>query len=254
MSQAGDFKPEDFGIRLSSVIDPRYVMKQAIGTGVEVGALKTVLTVGPDLVSVILEVVKNGDLDETLLKELGIEGVIAMSSGFVEGSVSRIIVTMCKEGLLGEALKAAPSDVVGALVFLTIEAMVEGYSLVNGTITPTEYGCLLADKSLITALAIPTTALMLTVLPATKLFILIGSFAGGMVAATGYILAKEVVLEIADGGGFEAFVPTGALKGISSLRNEIAEINLTEQLSNLKEFTVSTAKTGYIYVKSKFTT
>lgn len=250
LSQKGEFKPEDFRVSLSTVIDPRYVMKQAIGTGVEVGVLRTVFTVGPDLVSVVLEAVKEGNVDESILKELGIEGAVAMSEGFVEGSLSRIIATMCKEGLLGEALKSAPSDVVGALVFLTIEAMIEGYSLVKGSITPLEYGCLMADKSLITALAIPTSALMLSILPATKLFMLIGCFAGGIIAATGYTLMKEVVLEVADGGGFEAFVPVGTAKGITSLKEEIAAINLREQFSNLKEFTISTVNSGYIKVKS----
>lgn len=250
LSQRGEFKPEDFHVSLSTVIDPRYVMKQAMGTGLEVGVLKTVFTVGPDLVSVVLDAAKSGNIDETQLKELGIDGMIAMSEGFVEGSVSRIIVTMCKEGLLGEALKSAPSDVVGALVFLTIEAMIEGYSLVKGTITPTEYGCLMADKSLITALAIPTSALMLSILPATKLFMLIGCFAGGIIAATGYTMAKEVVLEVIDGGGFEAFAPAGTAKGIPSLKEKIAAIDLKEQFSNLKEFAVSTVNSGYIRVKS----
>ena len=250
LSQRGEFKPEDFHVSLSTVIDPRYVMKQAMGTGLEVGVLKTVFTVGPDLVSVVLDAAKSGNIDETQLKELGIDGTIALSEGFVEGSVSRIIVTMCKEGLLGEALKSAPSDIVGALVFLTIEAMIEGYSLVKGTITPTEYGCLMADKSLITALAIPTSALMLSILPATKLFMLIGCFAGGIIAATGYTVAKEVVVEVIDGGGFEAFAPAGTAKGISSLKEKIAAIDFKEQFSNLKEFTVSTVNSGYIRVKS----
>ena len=66
LSQKGEFKPEDFRVSLSTVIDPRYVMKQAIGTGVEVGLLKTVFTVGPDLVSVVLEAIKEGNIDEAM--------------------------------------------------------------------------------------------------------------------------------------------------------------------------------------------
>ena len=81
------------------------------------------------------------------MTDTGLEGVVAMSSGFVEGSVSRIVVTMCKSGALGEALGEAPADVVGSLVFLTIEAIISGYSFAKGDISAEEYGCLLTDAS-----------------------------------------------------------------------------------------------------------
>lgn len=249
LSQNGEFKPEDFGITVSQVITPKYVMKQAVGTGLEVGLLKTVFTVGPDLVSILVEAVKNGDLDEKALEETGVEGAIAMSEGFVEGSVSRVVVTLCKEGVLGTSLKNASPNVIGAIVFLTIEAMISGYSLAKGNITAEEYGCLMADKTLITALAIPTTALMLSVLPGTKLFLLIGCFAGGVIASTGYTIGKEAVMEFADGGGFEAIVPVGLATPLSSLKATVANLNLSDQLSNLKDFAVSTASDGYFKVK-----
>lgn len=249
LSQNGEFKPEDFGITVSQVITPKYVMKQAVGTGLEVGLLKTVFTVGPDLVSILVEAVKNGDLDEKALEETGVEGAIAMSEGFVEGSVSRVVVTLCKEGVLGASLKNASPNVIGAIVFLTIEAMISGYSLAKGNITAEEYGCLMADKTLITALAIPTTALMLSVLPGTKLFLLIGCFAGGVIASTGYTIGKEAVMEFADGGGFEAIVPVGLATPLSSLKATVANLNLSDQLSNLKDFAVSTASDGYFKVK-----
>ena len=249
LSQNGEFKPEDFGITVSQVITPKYVVKQAVGTGLEIGLLKTVFTVGPDLISILVEAVKSGDLDEEALEETGIEGAVAMSEGFVEGSVSRVVVTLCQEGVLGEALKNASPNVVGALVYLTIEAMITGYSLAKGEITTEEYGCLMADKTMITAIAVPTTALMLSILPGTKLFLLIGCFAGGMIASTGYTLGKEAVMEFVDGGGFEAIIPTGIADPISSAKTAVSNLKLSEQLSNLKEFAVTTASNGFIKVK-----
>ena len=252
LSQKGEFAPEDFGITLSQAISPMYVLKQAMGTGLQVGVLKTVFTVGPDLVSIIAEAIKTGAIDEETLKETGIEGALAMSSGFVEGSLCRIITTLCKEGTLGVALKNASPTVVAALVFLTIEAMISGYSLVKGTISASEYGCLMADKSMTTLLAIPATAMMLSVLPHTTFFILVGCFAGAIIASAGYTAGKEVVLEFADGGGFGAIVPVGVANRLSSLKQAITSINFSGHLSNLKGFAVTTAENGLIYVKSIF--
>lgn len=250
LSQSGEFKPEDFGITVSQVITPKYVMKQAVGTGIEAGLLKTVFTVGPDLVSIFIEAVKSGAIDEAALKDSGIEGAIAMSSGFVEGSVSRVVVTLCEAGTFGEALKGASPNVIGALVFLTIEAMLSGYSLAKGDITPEEYGCLMADKTLVTALAIPSSALLISVLPGTKLCMLAGCLAGGIIASAGYALGEEAILEFVDAGGFEAIAPTNVGEEITSVNSTVAKLKLSEHWSNLKQFTVTTVDTGLIKVKS----
>ena len=252
LSQNGEFKPENFGITVSQIIQPKYVIKQAVGTGLEVGVLKTVFKVGPDLVSILTEAAKNGIIDENDLKETGVEGAVALAEGFVEGSISRIVVTLCQEGALGATLKDASPNIIGAIVFLTIEAMIAGYALANGDISAEEYGCLIADKTLITALAIPTTALMLSILPGTKLFILLGCFAGGMIAGTGYTLAKETLLEFADGGGFEAILPVGVVSTLGTVKATISNLHLTDQLSNLKDYAVSTVDNGYISIKSVF--
>lgn len=253
LSQRGEFNPEDFGINLSQIIEPKYVLKQAVGTGIETGVLKTIFTVGPDIVSIIAEGVKSGNIDENALAETGVEGAVAMGEGFVEGSVSRIIVTLCESGALGEALKGVSENVIGSLVFLTIEAMISGYTLAKGEITAEEYGCLMADRILITALALPTTALMLTILPGTKLFMLIGCLAGGILASTGYSVGKEAVLEFVDGGGFEAIVPEGVASSLSTIKEKIASINFQDEPSNLQEFAVTTVNTGVIIIKNLFT-
>jgi len=252
LSQDGSFKPEDFGLTVSQVIPPKYIVKEVVGTGLEVGLLKAVFTIGPDVYSIISEAVKSGKLDQEEVKDTGIAGAIAMSEGFVEGSVSRIVIAACEEGLLGEALKSASPNVVGAIVFLTIEAAITGYSLAKGEITAADYGNLMADRIVITALAIPASAAILSILPGTKLFMLAGCLAGGMVACGGYTLAKDAVLEFVDGGGFEAIVPVGIANNLQIVSEKVSSLNLADQLSNLKNYAVSTANSGYITIKNVF--
>ena len=200
VSKEGNFKPEEFGISLSSVISPKYVVKQAVGTGVEVAAINTVLTVGPDVYSILKEAAELGEIDEDALKETGVEGAIAASEGFVEGSVSRIITTMCSTGVLGEALKDANPSVVATLTVLVIEGAIHGYELSQGKITSDEYGNMMVDRLMVSLLALPTSALFLAILPATHIAMAMGCMAGGMVACIGYMVAKEAVMEIVDGG------------------------------------------------------
>ncbi len=250
LSQEGEFKPEDFGYSVTEVIAPKYVVKQAIGTGAEVALLRTVFTVGPDLVSLVVEALKEGDVDEKQLKELGIEGAINAAEGFVEGSVSSTVVTLCKSGALGEALKSAQPNIVGALVFLTIEAMIAGYSVVNGDITLEQYGAIMADRTMITMLDIPTTMAIMAILPATKLFMLVGGLVGCILAATGYTIGKESVIAFVDGGGFEAFVPEEKANPLKTLSATVASMNLKDELSDLKDHSVTTLSSGLIKIKS----
>ena len=76
--------------------------------------------------------------------------------------------------------------------------------------------------------------------------------AGGMIACGGYALAKDAVLEFVDGGGFEAIVPVGVASSLGIVSEKVSAMDLAGQLSNLKNYAVSTANNGYITIKSAF--
>lgn len=250
VSQNGDFKPEDFGVSLSSVLGPKYVVKQAMGTGLEMAAINTALTVGPDVFSILREAAKKGALDEEELKECSVEGAISASGGFVEGSVSRMVATMCKSGAFGETLKGADPSIVATITVLMIEAAIHGYELSKGIITADEYGNMMVDETMVMLLALPTTALFLAVLPATHIAYLAGSMAGGLVASMGYLTAKEAVLDIVDGGGFEAIIPVETKNTMSIATEKIASLHISENASSFKDTCVSTASNGLIKVQA----
>lgn len=253
VSKNGEFKPEDFGVSLSTVISPKFVVKMAIGTGVEVAILNTVLTVGPDIYSILKEAAITGNLDEDALKEQGIEAVIAGTEGFVEGSICQIVTVLCQAGTFGPALQEVNPTVVAALTFLVIEAAIHGYELSQGKITAEEYGNMMVDRAMVTLLALPTIALLEAILPETKLAMMAGCMAGGMIAAIGYTIGKEAVLDIVDGGGFEAIIPTQVVTAASIATDTIASLNIQEKWSDFSDTVISTASDGYIMVTSLIT-
>ena len=252
LSKEGKFKPEDFGITVSSVLSPKYVVKQAMGTGLQVGTINAVLTTGPDVYSILKEAAETGKLNEDALKEQGIEAAIAGSEGFVEGSVCRVVTTLCEAGTFGAALKDANPSVVATLTVLMIEASIHGYELSQGKITAEEYGNMMVDRAMVMFLALPTSALLLAVLPASNFAMMAGCMAGGMIAAVGYTAAKEAVMDIVDGGGFEAVIPAQVTDAASVASDKIASLNIKDQASDLSDTVISTASDGYIKVTSYF--
>ena len=213
-------------------------------------AINTALTIGPDVYSILKEAAQTRDLDEEALKETGVEGAIAASEGFVEGSVSRIVTTMCQSGMLGAALKEANPSIVATLTVLVIEGAIHGYELSQGKITADEYGNMMFDRLMVSLLALPTSALFLALLPATHVAMLVGCMAGGMVACVGYMIGKEAVMDVVDGGGLEAIVPVEAVDTFSVAQNTIASMHISEKVSSFKDSVVSTANDGYIMVST----
>lgn len=248
LAKSGDFKPEDFGIKVSAVISPKYVVKQAIGTGLETATLNTALTVGPELYSIFVEAAKKGKLDESALKETGITGLLVSSEGFLEGSICHFVTAMCQSGTWGEALKSADPSIVAVLTCTIIEAAIRGYDLSQGKISAEEYGNVMVDRLMIGLLAVPISEVFMALLPVSKLAMMVGCMAGGMLAYVGYTFAKEIVMDIVDGGGFEAIIPVDVADTMSVAKERIASLNFDEKVSSAKEFAISTLSDGYIHI------
>ena len=250
LAKEGEFKPEDFGISVTQLITPKYIVKRAIGAGISTALINAVLTIGPDIYSILSEAYKTGEFNEDELKEVGVEGLIAGSEGFVEGSVSCALVTMCKAGKFGAQFKDVSPNVIGILTVITIDAIRYGYSLSKGQITATDFSNLMAEEIVIAACGCATGTLLQTLLPMIPFAYLAGSFAGSICASIGYSMLKEVVLEIKDCEGFPAVVSAGILNTLSVAKDKIASLGIKEMLSDCKDLIVSTVDDGYIRVQA----
>ncbi|MCR5735610.1 MAG: hypothetical protein K6G22_13470 [Lachnospiraceae bacterium] len=250
LTEDKSYSPEDFGIPLSSIISPKFVVKQALGTEIDDEELDTVLAIGPDIFSIMKEAAKLGEIDDEALRENGVEGTIALSEGFVEGSVSRVATTLCSSGVLGQDLKDADPEVVAALTVIVIEAAIHGYELSQGRISPDMYGNIMAERLMGSLLSLPPGVLLKNILPAAHIVMVAGCMAGGMLACIGVGEAKTAMMDMVDGGGFEALVPVKATETMSIASDTIASLNIKDQLSSFSDTIVSTAKDGYIQVSS----
>ena len=93
-------------------------------------------------------------------------------------------------------------------------------------------------------------SLFLAILPATHVAMLVGCMAGGMVACLGYTVAKNAVMDVVDGGGFEAIVPVDVTSTLSVAKDTISSLNIREKVSSFADSVVTTANDGYIQVTS----
>ena len=246
LAMNGDFKPEDFGFTLSQVITPKYIVKQAINTGEKTAAMNMALTLGPEIYLVLVKAIETGQIDKSDLDKMGIDAVIAGSEGFVEGSVSSAILIACQSGKFGSQFTNVSPDVVGALTVIVIDSIRYGYALSKGEITGAQYSDLMAEEIISSAGSLSAGAGLALLFGGSQIAMLAGCMAGGMLAAIGYNVGKQAILEIRDAGGFAAVVPTDTVKGILVDNDIISSLKLNKASTLFNGMRISTLVDGKI--------
>ncbi len=242
---------EKKGLKTSTMIKPKYVLRQAVGAGAQAAALEMALAVGPDLFEVIAEGIRNGDIDEDQLKTVGTDAAFAAAHGFAEGSVSAALLTACKAGKLGVKATNASPEVIGTLTVLTIDAINYGYKLSTGEITTEQYGDILAEEIFVAVISQASGVALAALLPFIPGTYMVGSMLGGMLAAEGYKVGKEVVMQVAAGNGFEAIIPADVSDTINIGRETVASLDIGKMSSDLKRSVVTTTNEGLIKIKAR---
>ena len=245
-----DFNIEDFGVTTSQAIKPKYILKQSMMAGTQAAALEVALTIGPELYTVIAEGIKNGDIDENELKEIGVDAAFAGANGFVEGAVSAAIITSCQAGKFGAQATNLSPEAIGILTVLTIDAIKYGYKLSNGEITVDQYGDLLAEEIFVALVSNASGAALQALLPCVPFAYLAGSMIGGMVASAAYETGKEVILQVSAGNGFEAIIPITVSNAVNIGQETVSKIDVKKIGNDLKKNTISTTSNGLIKLKS----
>lgn len=247
----GDFDLADFGISPSQLITTRYILKQSLDAGTQSAIISTAFAIGPDIYSIIVDAAKEGKIDEKALKEVGIEGVLAGTGGFVEGSVSSAIVIACQSGKFGPAYTNIAPETVGTLTVLTIDAIRFGYQLSQGQITEEEYADLMTQDIFIAIASQASGTLLQMLFPFIPFAYMAGSMAGAMVASVGYEAGKELILEVRGQNGFETVVPETLSSGKELATSLMSNIKFKDKISDFKGMAVSTIGNGKIKIQDK---
>jgi len=238
----------DFGITPSQLITPRYILKQSINAGTQAAVISTAFAIGPDVYKIVVDAAKDGRIDEKKLKETGIEGVLAGSEGFVEGSVSSAIVIACQSGKFGAAYTNIAPETVGTLTVLTIDAIRYGYQLSSGQITKADYANLMTQNIIIAISSQTSGALLQVLFPYIPFAYVAGSMAGAMLASAGYEAGKEMYLEVKGEDGFETVVASNVKDGTTIATDLLKSVNIKDGVSSLKNIAVTTFNNGKIKI------
>ena len=229
MANDGNVDLDKFGIKVSNYISRTDVINEVMHAGASAAVLQVALTVGPDVYKVIVESLKNKNIDENQLKQMGIDAAFAGAGGFTEGSVSQAILIACKSGKFGKQLTNVSPDTVGTIAVLTVDAAKYAYMLYQGDITSTDYANLMAEETFVAVASQTSGAALQMLLPMVPFAYLAGSMAGGMLASAGYDVAQNLVVEVKNEGGLAAILPEKITNGKAVGKQVIAVFGHLQQ-------------------------
>jgi len=195
LAKEGGFDPSNWGITTEQLIDWSPILNQAFKAGLSAAVISVVLEVAPALISMIDELIRNGELNADDFKRVGFAALKGSSLGFVRGGVASAITIACEAGKLGTALKGVNPTIIGSVVALTLNALQNATLMAFGKITHREFANQCIQDLFVTSYSLALGSALQTLLPQLPvLSFMLGSFIGSIVGSFVYKTAYSCVM------------------------------------------------------------
>lgn len=145
--KSGTSKASDHGITTTSAVDLKYMMGQANRAGLTSAAITVALQIAPELVSLVGQLLKTGEVDAHSIRQLGLDAISASGKGYIRGAVSSAIYIECAKGAFGEALKNINPALLGLVTTLVVDTCWNAIKVAQGKMTPLEMGDAFANAA-----------------------------------------------------------------------------------------------------------
>lgn len=245
LCKTGEFKPDDFGITLDTEIINQYILNQALKAGITSTVVSLAIKIVPEIIDMIDELVKDKSIDLDEIRESGLKIVSVGVKSFIIGYMSCVIYTACKVGKMGATFTNIEPGIIGTIVALTYNIMIDSFEYASGKISKQEMNCRITKNMIISVSSLVSGTISVSLLPlANALSFVIGSMIGSVVSSVLINKAEKVMISFCVETGYTLFglvkqdytIPIDALKGMGL---KIADLNKIEmKKSNLRKSTL----------------
>lgn len=221
LAKDGKFDPSEFGITTGELMIFSHALKEGVKAGTSAAVITMILKMAPHLYQCLEKLIRDGQLDEEKIYDLGFAALTGAGQGFMRGFVAGTIVTACKTGICGAALKSMNPSIVGALTAIFIQSMEDSFRVVKGDMTQHEFVANLSKNIFVSSCGIGVgfALSMITICPFAYL---LGNFVGSFVGSFAYIAVDKAFISFAVYSGWTFF---GVVK-----QNYILPDNVIEEL------------------------
>lgn len=205
LAEEGEFNPADFGLTTEELIQFRNIMQQSFKAGLTSAVISMVLKTAPEVMKAIKYLIDTGEIDVEQYKQIGIAAASGAAEGFINGAVSAAVVTCCKAGLLGVALKSVDPTVIGMVTVVGICALKNSYKVAKGEMTRYEMTNELVKDLFVGTCGLVVGAATQYVIRIPILGFMIGNFIGSTLGSFAYQAGYSVTMSFCIDTGFTMF-------------------------------------------------
>lgn len=237
LAKEGKVDLSELGISLEELVDINYILKEGLQAATTAAIISFVLATAPELYRCLDKLAQDGELDTEDLKNVGFTALKGASLGFFRGFVSASLVTACKAGKLGVALKQVNPSVIAGLTVVLTETLKDSYYVASGDLPASVMADNLIKNVIVTSSGVGMGILMQTYLPLIPGAYLLGNFVGSAMANFVYTSSKEAIISYCIVSGSTFF---GLVEQDYRLPEEVFE-RLGSELAKVETADIETA-------------
>jgi hypothetical protein len=225
----GNFKPEDFGLTLDSIVTSQYILNQALRGGMTAGALTLAIQLAPMVISLIRKFIVNGAIDVNEVKRDGLKCVSSGVKSFMLGFFSCGIYTACRAGKIAPSLVSVSAPVIGTIAAFSMEILDACFNVAMGTISLDESRSRLTKGLIVSCASLIGGTIAAALIPAAcGIAFAVGSMIGSVAASIITDIGEKIIVSLCVNTGYTLF---GIVKQDYSLPVEVLRrmgISITE--------------------------
>ena len=194
LAKEGDVDLSNYGISLEEMVDIKHILKEGLQAGTTAAIISFVLETAPELYKCIDKLIREGELDENDLKNVGLNALKGGAKGFVRGFVSASLVTACKAGKFGVALKQVNPSLIAGLTVVLMGTLTDSFAVASGDMPASVMADNLIKNIIVTSSGVGMGILMQTYMAFIPGAYLLGNFVGSAVANFVYTTTEDAIL------------------------------------------------------------
>lgn len=193
------------GIEREQFQEYEAVLKAAMKAGITAGVITMVLKTAPELLKVIDYLIREGEIDKEQLKKTGKVAFTSYGEGFVKGFFSGLLVSLCKKGVFGQALKRISPPIIGTVVYLLFNVVINASKVARKKMTRRELANELVKDMYIATISIAGGFVGQATIHIPVFGFLIGSLVGTAIGSVTYAIEDKAIMSYCVDSGFTMF-------------------------------------------------
>jgi hypothetical protein len=182
-----------------------HTLDEALMAGVEAATLAMLVQIAPQIVNVISEMIRNGEVEIEDFKEVGFAALDAAPNAFIRGFTTSALTSLCQSGAIGAAAQSFNPSVLATAVVITMNVAEQSLLLSKGQITPYEFTMRTAKQMFVTVGAAAMGALTQQLIPVPVIGYMLGSLVGSTASSLVFDQGQDIFISLCVEKGYTFF-------------------------------------------------